>query len=388
VSYRVYNRSEQFLRLALPEDAKLLSVLVAGEGVRPLSEAGDLLVPLRKLALGEPTFDVDVVYAYSDRRVGSGDSRVRLPAVRRLDVRRTTLSLYVPRGFSFDFDTEMEEVSQADIAAGEATDLYQEIKELYDVAQRGNKLQAGRALSNVQQLEAENRRILDYVRENTRDSAKLQQVESQERALGRLRQSTAAVEGKGGAPAEQAAARGIESWGVNEAFLRRAGVEQRKQVDEFRAKQQQAAQGGYQTEQTLESTIWVGEPQRPAQSPAERPEAGVSFVLELEADGRMRAGEESAVGDALRRESAELVRRSVVGFLGGGQAYGELAAAKGRISLRIDLPKEGDVYHFAQLGGADGVRFDADEEDGAVLEGALAILCAAAAAFVIRFRAR
>ena len=76
---------------------------------------------------------------------------------------------------------------------------------------------------------------------------------------------------------------------------------------------------------------------------------------------------------------------------GAGGRLGEkldLASAKGRISLRIDLPERGDVYHFAQLGGADGIAFDADEEDGVLLEGALALLCAAAAVFLLRFRVR
>ena len=256
VSYRVYNRSEQFLRLSLPEGARLLSVVVAGEGVRPLAEGKDLLVPLRKLALGSPTFDVDVVYAYSDTGVGSGDSRVRLPRVNGLDVRRTTLSLFVPKGFSYGFDTEMEKVTEADILAGEATDTYQQIKELYDVAERGNRLQQSRALSNVQQLEQEARRLIEDVRDKTRDESKLQQVESQERALETLNKANQAQAAERPAQQEdQDEARGIESWKVNNDFLGRARAEQRKQVDEFRAKQQQAAQGPGQEDQSLEGTI-------------------------------------------------------------------------------------------------------------------------------------
>ncbi|MHC4450342.1 MAG: hypothetical protein ACYS0E_09435, partial [Planctomycetota bacterium] len=50
VSYRVYNRTRQFLELALPDGSLLYSVMVAGEGVRPLKRAGKTLVPLRKVA--------------------------------------------------------------------------------------------------------------------------------------------------------------------------------------------------------------------------------------------------------------------------------------------------------------------------------------------------
>jgi hypothetical protein len=85
----------------------------------------------------------------------------------------------------------------------------------------------------------------------------------------------------------------------------------------------------------------------------------------------------SLVGQPLTKRSKNIAGGTV-----------DLSAAKGRISLRIDLPKEGDVYHFAQLGGAGGVSFEAAEDKGAFLEGVLALLCAAAAVFVFRFRAR
>jgi hypothetical protein len=401
VSYRVYNRSEQFLRLALPEDARLLSVFVAGEGVRPLAEGEDLLVPLRKLALGAPTFDVDVVYAYGGGTVGDGESPVRIPVVKKLDVRRTTLTLYVPRGFSYDFETGMEEVTEADIAAGEATDVYQEIKELYDVAQRGNRLQASRALSNVQQLEQEASRLMDYVRGKAADEATLQQVESQQRALDRLRATNAAPAPQTAAVQEdQAEARGIESWDVNEAFLKRARGEQRKQVDEFQQKKQQAAQGPDRAAQELEATVGLGKaaPQGPASADDSKAvifgsKTDLYFNDGDDGDYRGRAENDFPVNMAAEDPDAEfpfslvgqpLTKRSK--NIAGGTV--DLSAAKGRISLRIDLPKEGDVYHFAQLGGAGGVSFEAAEDKGAFLEGVLALLCAAAAVFVFRFRAR
>jgi len=419
VSYRVYNRSEQFMRLALPEGTRLLSVLVAGEGVRPLAEGKDLLVPLRKLALGSPSFDVDVVYAYEDSAVGRGSSRVRLPKVNGLDLRRTVLFLHVPKGFSYDFDTKMEESTEALILAGEATDRYQEIKEISDVAQRGNALQAGRALSNVQQLDQETRRLLELVREKSKEGGELeQQVESQWRALDTLSDSNRAQAEAKPQQADEGEARGFQSWDVNEAFLGRARAEQRKQVAEFQAKQKEAAQGAAQEDQTLEGTIYKGGQYRgpdggvppgttePSDSagPATPTHATAGVVAELPAragdyfddgsDGDSRGQAESGfdvgyvasrgrlddMGATWRNTMADLERSSA--------AQLDLSSAKGRISLRIDLPRDGNVYYFAQLGGAEGVAFDADEKGRGVLHGALAILCAAAAAFVLRFRAK
>jgi hypothetical protein len=60
----------------------------------------------------------------------------------------------------------------------------------------------------------------------------------------------------------------------------------------------------------------------------------------------------------------------------------------GRLSIRIDLPKEGEVYHFAQLGAEGGVKLGASREGGRVWEGLIALICAAAAVFVMVWRRR
>ena len=113
------------------------------------------------------------------------------------------------------------------IVAGEASDLYEEIKELYGVAERGNSLQVGRALSNVRQLEQEAKRLMDEVRATTRDQATLRQVESQTAALEALRRAVPEV-----APEAEAAvrrdqqgegpARGVTERGVNEGYRKQA----------------------------------------------------------------------------------------------------------------------------------------------------------------------
>jgi hypothetical protein len=409
VSYRVYNRSEQFLRLALPDDATLYSVLVAGEGVRPLGEGDDLLVPLRKLALGSPTFDVDVIYAYAGPRVGTRDFVTRLPEVKGLDVRRTTLSLYVPKGYGYSFETDMEEVEASDIAAGEATDLYEEIKELYGVAQRGNQLQAGRALGNVQQLEQEAQRLMDYLRANTRDRATLAQIESQQRALGALRRTQTAQAAE---PQLQpkGKARGAYEWEVNRAFLEQARDATRQQVEEYQLAQQAVRQ--------LDD-VTAGVEDRAAAKDAsafgDQPQLGYFF----EAWRRDREMGQGEGGDAAFDGPSTNAGIGLGGGAGGwrsadarpadkrGRAENRFAqtfedadgdgkpdlkvptkiqAAKGRLSLRIDLPLKGEVYHFAYLGAEGGVTFAATEDDTRLLDGLIALVCAGAVVFVLRYR--
>ncbi|MHC4493455.1 MAG: hypothetical protein ACYTDU_17745, partial [Planctomycetota bacterium] len=346
VSYRVYNRSEQFLRLALPADATLYSVLVAGEGVRPLGEGEDLLVPLRKLALGSPTFDVDVVYAYAGPRIDARDFATRLPEVKGLDVRRTTLSLYVPEGYDYSFETKMEEVEAADIAAGEATDLYEEIKELYGVAQRGNELQAGRALGNVQQLEQEAQRLNDYLRSNIRDRAALEQIDSQERALGALRR-TQTARGQKPQAQERGKARGAYEWEVNKAFLQRGQDAARQQVEEYQSKQQALSQ-------LDDVTAGQDDPARDVPLLGGQPALGRFFASRR--DEEMADAEADAGGWVTADGKVADKRAAGVGFTSFGLSRYEdadgdgipdlklptqLQAAKGRISLRIDLPLKG-----------------------------------------------
>jgi hypothetical protein len=394
VSYRVYNRSEQFLRLTLPADATLYSVLVAGEGVRPLGEGEDLLVPLRKLALGSPTFDVDVVYAYAGPRVGTRDFATRLPEVKGLDVRRTTLSLYVPKGYDYSFETEMEEVEAADIAAGEATDLYEEIKELYGVAQRGNELQAGRALDNLQQLEQQAARLNDYLRSNIRDRATLEQIDSQERALGALRRTQSA---RGREPQPQAGgkARGAYEWEVNQLFLRQGRDAARQQVAEYQLAQEAHRQLDDVTsgQDDVADAPFLGDKAAFGQLFAPRQDAEP-------AEGDVGVGGGAGGWVAVDGKPADKRTAGVGGTTFGIQTFEDrdgdgvpdlkvptaLQAAKGRISLRIDLPLKGEVYHFAYLGREGGVEFAATEDDRRLLDGLIALVCAGAVVFVLRYR--
>jgi hypothetical protein len=187
-------------------------------------------------------------------------------------------------------------------------------------------------------------------------------------------------------------------------------------VDEFKAKRQQAAQGPAQQDQSLEGTIYKGgqyrgpsggvppglrEPTDPEPPPAppedqaagKRPSQTATLRFNDGSDGDFRGRAENVFVNPEKPEADfafpfRLAGQSVTDrnlYLPG--EWG-LSAAKGRISLRIELPTDGDVYRFAQLGGADGVEFDADERGRGLLHGALAILFAAAAALVLRFRGR
>jgi len=393
LSYRVYNRAEQFLRLELPEDSQLYSVFVAGEGVRPLREGDDVLVPLRKLALGATAFDVDLVYTYGGPALGESDFSVRVPEVGGLDVRRTTVTLHLPRGFSYDFETEMDEVEPDDLAAGEAADLYEEIKEQYAVVERGNELQAGRALSNLRRLEQQAERLMDEVRAETGDQQKLKQIESQKVALDALRRAAPETKkgGRGGGGSFRGPSggvppgtRGVEEWSANEAYLRGRRGEEAKQVDAYLDKNASRAQ---QQEETVD---------RRRKDAKDAPVFAVEALGGLTGTGGGGGSHAGAdAGGASLEPEAGLFFNDGADFrppqLGDLDGDGKtdpgapgLRTAAGRISLRIDLPKNDEVYHFAALGGEAEVEFSASEKGGRWLEGIAAVLCAAAAALLLR----
>jgi hypothetical protein len=207
---------------------------------------------------------------------------------------------------------------------------------------------------------------------------------------------------------------GAQGWDVNEAFRGRAGEEQRKQLADFEAKKQQAEQGQAAEDQTLEGTIYKGgqyrgpnggvppglrDPSDPEPPPPPPGGESTDFIppqitlggIDEDSEAPLfggRAGEQADRYAVLDNVTALRQSGVAITFSNKSGTYAtDLAAAKGRISLRIELPTDGDVYYFAQLGGADGVSFDADEKGRGLLHGALAVLFAAAAAFFLRRRA-
>jgi len=101
-SYRVVNRSRQFLPLRLPEGGKILSVFVRGEPSRPVDPArpearGLVLIPLPLTALGDRGCEVRVVL----------QGRLPQPLPAGAHVFRTTIDLPAPSIVSTDEDPDL-----------------------------------------------------------------------------------------------------------------------------------------------------------------------------------------------------------------------------------------------------------------------------------------
>ena len=471
VSYRVKNHSRQFLVLKLPDESRLYSVLVDGTGVRPLANGGRIMIPLPKVAIGETAFNVDVVFAYGAKRIAQRDLDVRLPVVEGIDVRRRTVSLYLPKEMRYSFDTDMEEIDASSITAGEAADLVDEIKEQYSVAERGNALQAQRALSNAAALEREVRRVTEQVEQQSDDQAQIKQIESQTRALDSLRRSREqlkqrfanTVTGQTATPSDNnntgqifgllAEARGqtVESWKVNDEYLRRNKFEDNEDLQEFRKAnfrrgtpankgigvggggggRGRGGGGSYRgpsggvppglreptDPQTpppapgdpapdQEATIYVGEKlalgksvpsgvnavggltfaadAKSKQPLGEDQTAGVYFNDSFDGDMRGRAAHvfflanRDGAGSGAKADvplaKLDDVTNGLTDFTPPRITPGVLTNATGRISLRIDLPKDGEVFHFATASSNAAITVEASEPTTAIWKGLLAIV--------------
>jgi uncharacterized protein YjbI with pentapeptide repeats len=158
-AYRLQNRSEQYLRLRLPEGVAVWGATVAGSGVRPArgtDEAGPLvLVPLVRTGAGDLAFEVVLVYA-EDLGGPLGWTQTIEPAapeVVGIPVTHTIWHLWLPDGFEpGDFDANLEEVLDV---AGERLKLatrQEELRRLDRTISTGNEQERQVALDNLNKL--------------------------------------------------------------------------------------------------------------------------------------------------------------------------------------------------------------------------------------------
>ncbi|MDJ0523204.1 MAG: hypothetical protein QNJ90_14130 [Planctomycetota bacterium] len=152
VDYRVFNRARQFLRLKLPDGARLFGATTAGEPVKPLAgKEGTILLPIPKVPLGGKGYPVSVLYraeAGPDFADG-GEQRLVLPTVQDgVEVDRTVVRLFVPDGYAYDVESRMTATNAADVAADLAEVAVREARDLLKLAEKGTLSQRWAASQN------------------------------------------------------------------------------------------------------------------------------------------------------------------------------------------------------------------------------------------------
>ena len=157
VVYRVDNRTEQYLEIALPEGAELWTARVDGAPVKPVdppagAPKGRLLVPIVKTADGDLDYQVVLVYAGKMTEPGRL-ATVRFPLVRTVNipVELSQVELLLPEDITWlDFGGTMTRAEQAgDIEAGVVDYWNRQQRRLLDAISSSNPFAQARARSNL-----------------------------------------------------------------------------------------------------------------------------------------------------------------------------------------------------------------------------------------------
>jgi len=158
-SYRVDNRTEQFLEIVLPTGAALWTARVAGEYVKPVvpdgNHGGRVRIPLVKTAAGD--LDYEVALKYGGRLDGLRHiARVGFPLIRteNINVELSQVELRLPRSHKWlDFDGTMRMVQQAgDFEAGFLSYQNKLTERLVNTLKYGNYFEQARSVSNLKGL--------------------------------------------------------------------------------------------------------------------------------------------------------------------------------------------------------------------------------------------
>ncbi|MBU0716978.1 MAG: hypothetical protein KJ749_01910, partial [Planctomycetes bacterium] len=160
-SYRIDNRTEQFLEVELPQGGQLWSVMVAGEPVKPAQLPGPadphrVRIPLIRTAAGDVDYIVLVKYGGAMPGPGGG-RRVDFPLMRTVNVpvELSQVRLFLPETHRWmDFGGTMRRVlSEGDLAAGFVGYQTRMTQRLLQAMQSDSPFAQVRAAANVQNLE-------------------------------------------------------------------------------------------------------------------------------------------------------------------------------------------------------------------------------------------
>ncbi len=163
VLYKLANRTEQFLEIAMPEGADLWTALVAGDPVKPtqMTQGGTgrrVRIPIVKTAEGEPDYEVVLKYGGRVGDLGAGRYRVRFPLVRAVNIEAELgqVRLYLPEEYVWPdrlFRTDMSRVDEAGtLGANVLRYQYKQAQRMLQTLQSDNPFAKTRAYSNLKQI--------------------------------------------------------------------------------------------------------------------------------------------------------------------------------------------------------------------------------------------
>ena len=183
-NFQVNNRSEQYLEIELPAGARLLTVLVEGQPVKPVAWPGAknqrrLRIPLVKTQLGDLDYPVQLKYA---GRLGtlSGFNEIEFPVVETLNinVQLSQLHLRLPDSYRWlNFGGTMTKVDdrgklEESYLSYKGRQIQQLAEQIQNQSSRYSSFASKRAYSNLKRLQKD---MDDYEASDRRRSRELPQ---------------------------------------------------------------------------------------------------------------------------------------------------------------------------------------------------------------------
>ncbi len=175
-TYRVDNRTEQYLELELPASATLWTAYVAGEPVKPAqmpppAPATQLRIPLVKTADGDLDYEVQIKYGGTIATLTGRAGKIDFPFMKTLNinVELSQVELYLPEDHNwFDFDGTMTRVREAgDYLADELAYQTQKLEKLSRSMRSKSEYAKVRALNNWGVLKQEVEELRQRARTTT-----------------------------------------------------------------------------------------------------------------------------------------------------------------------------------------------------------------------------
>jgi hypothetical protein len=355
-TWRVLNRTLQFLEISLPEGSTLEAVRAGGAAVKPgekvVGGVTHILVPLSRMQPGDVSTTVDVYW--SRRLTGTkpggsiadlGELDIPEPKLYGFDVEQTFYTVRLPEGLSATFDGNMQPVDQAKIQLFKAEEGLRELERLNDVQSRGSFGQKVLATENYRSKRAEVEQTLAALERETRKV-------SQEEKLEKLRTKAGLLDETNAVQTES---------GLN---LGEEGADKKQLLDQVQElAQNRRAQESFRGKSNVVTQSWARNSAAPQRQSEKQVEAGKSddwriAYLRLEAGNA--PGQSAVTGGAATDDGGRAPNIGGAGGGSGGASWYRGATAiptlrpeakAGLLSLPVTVPETGQVFRFQKLDG-------------------------------------
>jgi len=448
MTYRVLNRTRQYLEVTMPEGSRLEAVRVGGNSVKPgrrqvVGEPDErVVVPLSRMRPGDIATEIEITWSrfLGERARGRaltalGNSDVREPVIHGLEVERTFFTLSLPEGLDFTFDGNMNRITEAKRKLQSFVEQNKELARLAQVGNFGSEAQQVRVLDNYNTVRGKVEQFRSWFQDD-RNFAGLTNKQKEElrqnlqdltsndevfvsggflnRATRRMDfdgpQTNAAI-GKGGQVDEQTVRRAKELYETTRRqtvrYKGKKNILKQGFIDNTvggqpRSGSQTDAHFGRRANRRLQEAAGLVADHNETDNdlPYEESQGGKDFIADAPFDGPSTNAAIGVGGGAGGRFGGRRRDRNL-GDAGGGEqgaggyfdAYnsrtaGAPQAVAGLLSLPVTVPMTGQIFRFEKLNGGAELSVDASAPGTGREAGALGMFAVVVAMLAVFFRFR